>query len=76
MKPSYAKRDCIFCSVDVQVNLVEPGPTQNHANTPDVGPQKSVLTAQNIFETVSDFNHCNVTLIDLQRVTSYYQKFF
>ena len=65
MKPSLVKRDCIFCPVDVRVNLVEPDPTQNHANTSDVGPQGSVSTAQNIFKMVPDLNYCDVILIDL-----------
>ena len=51
--------------MDVWVDLVESGPTQNHANTSYVGSQKSVLTAQNVFESVSDLNHCNMVLVDL-----------
>lgn len=51
--------------MDVRVDLIESGPTQNHANISYVGFQKSVLTAQNVFESVSDLNHYNVVLVDL-----------
>ena len=51
--------------MDVWVDLIELGPTQNHANTSDVDSQESVSTAQNVFETVPDLDHCNVTLVDL-----------
>lgn len=40
--------------MNVQVNLVEPGLTQNYANISNVGLQESVLTTQNVFETVPD----------------------
>ena len=71
MKPFLAKKNCIFCPVDVWVHLVELGPTQNHANTPNIGPQESVLTIQNVFKTVPDLDHCNMTLVDFQEITSY-----
>lgn len=76
MKPSFAKENYIFCPVDVWVDLVEPGPTQNHANTSNVSPQESVSTAQNVFEIVPDLKHCDVTLVDLQKVISHCRKFF
>ena len=66
----------MLCPVDVQVNLVEPGPTQNHANTSDVYLQKSVSTAWNIFKMIPDLDYCDITLVDLQKVTSHCQKFF
>ena len=65
MKPLLTKKDCIFCPVDVQVDLVKPGSTQNHANIFDVGLQESVSTTQNDFELVLDLDYCNVALIDL-----------
>ena len=65
MKPFFAKRNCIFCPVDVWVDLIELGPTQNHANTSDVDSQESISTAQNVFEMIPDLDHCNVTLVDL-----------
>ena len=76
MKPYLAKGNCIFCPVDVWVDLVEPGPTQNHANTSNVGLQESVSTTQNVFEIVPNLKHCNVTLVDLQKVIFHCRKFF
>lgn len=65
MKPLLTKKDCIFCLVDVQVDLVKPGSTQNHANISDVGLQESVSTTRNNFELVLDFDYCDVALVDL-----------
>lgn len=71
MKLSLAKKDYIFCTVDIWVNLVEPRLFQNHADISDIGPQESVSIAQNVFELVLDLNHCDLTLVNSQWMISH-----